>query len=187
MHSVRVQAGRSPSPIPRFFELNQGPGYIPFLITNDQGHNIPAKYISVHMTANPYALRKLKSDRPTKWGEIHAAPRYDYTHVREYSNDNLRKLLPTWHKSIDVKTTLVEMHDRLLQAEVHQYWCQMTQLKQLNEQMETIQAEMFTILPKKHQCIKRLLRAQVLPHVRKQIRQRIRDVAFYKAKCGHLT
>ena len=88
-----MQAGRSPSPIPRFFELNQGPGYIPFLITNNQGHNIPAKYISVHMTANPYALRKLKSDGPTKWGEIHAASRYDYAHVMEYSNDNLRKLL----------------------------------------------------------------------------------------------
>ena len=52
-HLVGVQAGRSMSPIPRFFKLNQGPGYIPFLITNDQGQNVPAKYVSVHMTANP--------------------------------------------------------------------------------------------------------------------------------------
>ena len=77
LHSVGVQAGRSMSPIPRFFELNQGPGYIPLLITNNQGRNVPAKYISVHMTANPYTLGKLKSDGPMKWGEIHAAPRYD--------------------------------------------------------------------------------------------------------------
>ena len=65
-HLVRVQAGRSTSPIPRFFELNQGPAYIPFLIPNDQGRKVPAKYVSVHMTTNPYTLGKLTSDGPTK-------------------------------------------------------------------------------------------------------------------------
>ena len=68
------------------------------------------------------------------------------------------------------------MHDRLLQAEVHQYRCQMARLKQLNDQMEAIQAEMFTILPKKHQCVERLSWTQALPCVRKQIRPRMRDV-----------
>ena len=158
---------------PHFFELNQGPGYVPFLIANDQGRNVPAKYISVHMTANPYALGKPKSDGLTKWGEIHTASRYDYAHVKEYSDNDLCELLPAWHKSIDIDTVLVEMRNRSLQAEVHRYQCQMMRLKQLNDQMEAIQAEMFTILPKKHQCIERLSRAQVLPCVRKQIGQRI--------------
>ena len=108
------------------------------------------------MTTNPYALGMLKSNGPVKWGEIHAAPRYDYSHIRGYSDDNLRKLLPTWHESINIDTALVEMRDHLLQAEVLRYRCQMTRLKQLNEQMEAFQAEMFTILPKKHQCVERL-------------------------------
>ena len=77
------------------------------------------------------------------------------------------------------------MHDRLLQAEVHQYRCQMACLKQLNNQMEAIQAEMFTILPKKYQCVEWLSQAQALPHVRKQIGQRIREVTPYEAECGH--
>ena len=124
----------------------------------------------------------LKSDGPAKWGEIHAAPRYDYHHVKD-----LHKLLPTWHESIYVNTALVEMCNRSLQAKVHWYWCQMTWLKQLDEQMKAIKAEMFTILPKKHQCVERLLRTQVLPCIRKQIGQRIQDVAPYKAKCGHST
>ena len=156
MHAVRVQAGHSTSLIPHFFELNQGPAYIPFLITNDQGQEVPAKYVSVHMTANPYALGKLTSDGPTKWGEIHAAPRYDYSHVKGYSDNNLHELLPSWHKSLDVDKVLVEMRDRSLQAEVHWYRCQMTCLKQLNDQMEAIQAEMFTILYKNSRQLQRL-------------------------------
>ena len=182
-----MQAGHSTSLIPHFFKLNQGPGYIPFLITNDQGRNIPAKYISVHMTANPYALGMLKSDGPVKWGEIHAAPRYDYSHVKGYSDDDLNELLPSWHEFLDVNAALVEMRSYLLQAEIHRYQCQMMRLKQLNDQMEAIQAEMFTILSKKHQCIECLLWAQVLPHVRKQVGQRIRDVTPYEVKCGHST
>ena len=148
---------------------------------------VPAKYISVHVTANPYSLGKLKSDGPTKWGEIHAAPRYDYSYVKGYSDNDLHELLPTWHESLDVDAMLLKMCNRSLQAEVHWYQCQMTRLKQLNEQMEAIQAEMFTIIPKKHQCIEHLSWAQVLPCARKQIGQCIWDVAPYKAECGHLT
>ena len=65
------------------------------------------------------------------------------------------KLLPTWHESLDIDTVLVEMHNRLLQAKVPMYQCQMTRLKQLDEQMKAIKAEMFTIIPKKHQCVER--------------------------------
>ena len=54
------------------------------------------------MTANPYALGKLTSDGPTKWGKIHTAPRYNYLCVRDYSDNDLRKLLPSWHKSLDI-------------------------------------------------------------------------------------
>ena len=84
------------------------------------------------MTTNPYALGKLTSDGPTKWGEIHAAPRYNYSHVKGYSDDNLHELLPSWHESLDINMVLVEMCDCSLQAEVHQYQCQMACLKQLN-------------------------------------------------------
>ena len=175
----------STSPIPRFFKLNQGPAYIPFTITYDQGQKVPAKYILVYMTTSPYALGKLTSEGPTKWGEIHAAPRYNYHHTQDYSNDDLREILPSWHESLNVDTALVEMRHRSLQAKVHQYRCQMARLKQLKDQMEAIQAEMFAIIPKKHQCVERLSRAQALHCIRKQIRQCIREVTLYEAECGH--
>ena len=54
------------------------------------------------MTANPYALGKLTLDGPMKWGKIHAAPRYNYLCVQDYSDNDLRKLLPSWHKSLDI-------------------------------------------------------------------------------------
>ena len=121
-----------------------------------------------------------------KWGEVYAALRYDYHHTQDYSDNDLHEILPSWHESLNVDTALVEMRDCLLQAEVHQYWCQMARLKQLNDQMKAIQAEMFTILPKKHQCVEHLSRAQALPCIRKQIGQRIQEVTLYEAECGHL-
>ena len=143
--------------------------------------------MTANLTANFYMLGKLKLDGLTKWGEIHAALRYNYSHVKGYSHNDLRELLTTWHESLNVDTALVKMCDHLLQAKVHRYRCQMMCLKQLDKQMKAIEAEMFTIIPKKHQCVEQLSQAQVLPHVRKQIGQRIRDVAPYKVKCGHLT
>ena len=138
------------------------------------------------MTANPYALGKLTLEGLMKWGEIHAAPRYDYHCTQDYSNNDLREILPSWHESLDVNTVSVEMRDRSLQAKVHHYRCQMARLKQLNDQMKAIQAEMFTILPKKHQCVEHLSRAQALPCIRKQIGQHIQEVTLYEAECGHL-
>ena len=50
----------------------------------------------------------------------------------------------------------------------------MGQLGQLDEQMATIEKEMVTLIPQKHQCMDRLTRAQAVRRVRKEIGQRIR-------------
>ena len=59
-----VGTQRSESPIPEGFKRNHCHHYIPFRIMNAQGKMQPAKYVSVFMTNNPYALGKLKSSAP---------------------------------------------------------------------------------------------------------------------------
>ena len=64
--------------------------------------------------------------------------------------------------------------DRSLAAEVHRYRHLMGRLGQLDEQMATIEKEMAMLIPQKHQCVDRLMKAQAVRHVRKEIRQHIR-------------
>ena len=47
-------------------------------------------------------------------------------------------------------------------------------LRQLDEQMATIEKEMAMLIPQKHQCVDRLTRAQAVRRVRKEIGQHIR-------------
>lgn len=76
------------------------------------------------MTQNPYTYGRLTSSGPTYWGEIHAAPRHYYPRVTIHE-ENLWELLPTWHQSFDVDNAHIQMCDRSLQVEVHQYQCLM--------------------------------------------------------------
>ena len=169
--SIGVQ--RSESPIPDGYERNDKHNYIPFRIPDERGRAVPAKYVAVFMAANPYALGKLTSTGPAYTGEIHAAPRFNYR--APDSVQDLKELLPTWHQFVEVDTALSRIRDRSLTAEVHCYRHLMGRLQQLDEQMATIEKEMTTLLPQKHQCVDRLTRAQAVRRVRKEIGQRVRQ------------
>ena len=169
--SIGVQ--RSESPIPAGYERNDKHNYIPFRIPDGHGRAVPAKYVAVFMAANPYALGKLTSTGPAYTGEIHAAPRFDYR--APDSVQDMGELLPTWHQLAEVDTALSRIKDRSLTAEVHRYRHLMGRLRQLDEQMATIEKEMATLLPQKHQCVDRLARAQAVRCVRKEIGQRVRQ------------
>ena len=164
--SVGVQ--RSESPIPDGYERNDKHNYIPFPIVNEHSCAIPAKYVAVFMAANPYTLGKLTSDGPAHTGEIHAVPHFDYK--EQGSVQDLKELLPTWCQFAEVDTVLSCIKDRSLAAEVHRYRHLMGRLGQLDEQMATIEKEMATLIPQKHQCVDRLMKAQAVCHVRKEIR-----------------
>ena len=168
--SVGVQ--RSESPVPDGYERNNKHNYVSFHIVNEHGRAIPAKYVAVFMAANPYALGKLTSNGPAHTGEIHAAPRFDYREPG--SVQDLRELLPTWYQFAEVDTALSCIKDRSLTAEVHCYRHLMGWLGQLDKQMATIEKEMAMLIPQKHQYVDRLMKAQAVRRVRKEIGQRIR-------------
>ena len=167
--SVGVQ--RSESPIPDGYERNNKHNYIPFPITNEHGRAVPAKYVAVFMAANPYALGKLTSNGPAHTGEIHAVPCFDYR--EQGSVQDLKELLPSWCQYAEVDMALSRIKDRSLAAEVHCYRHLMGWLEQLNKQMATIEKEMVTLVPQKHQCVDCLMKVQVVCRVRKEIGQRI--------------
>ena len=167
--SVGVQ--RSESPVPDRYERNNKHNYIPFPIINKHGRAVPAKYVAVFMAANPYALGKLTSNGPAHTGEIHAAPHFNYR--EQGSVQDLKELLPMWYQFAEVDTALSRIKDHSLTAEVHHYRHLMGRLRQLDEQMATIEKEMAMLIPQKHQCVDRLMKAQAVCCVRKEIGQRV--------------
>ena len=156
--NVGVQ--NSESPIPDGYERNDKHNYIPFPIVNEHGRAVPAKYVVVFMAANLYALGKLMSNGPAHTGEIHAAPHFDYRD--KGSVEDLKELLPAWYQFAEVDTALSRIRDHSLTAEVHCYCHLMGRLGQLDEQMATIEKEMATLIPQKHQCIDHLMKAQAV-------------------------
>jgi hypothetical protein len=61
-------------PTAQGYENNQGTSYVPFTILDATGRQVPARYIKVHMTDNPYVEARMAMDGPVHRGEIHAAP-----------------------------------------------------------------------------------------------------------------
>ena len=165
---------QSESPIPNGYVRNAGPHYISFPIRRDDGHTVPAKYVATFMAANPYALGRLMHDGTAHTTEIHASTRYDYKDVAR--KQDLHKLTSAWHQVAEFDTALAQIKDVGLMAKVHQYRHLVGRLGQLNEQMEQIKWEMTTLIPQKHQSAERLLKAQAVRHIHKQVGQRVRRV-----------
>jgi hypothetical protein len=59
------QASRRPlSPSAQGFERNIGTSYVPFFILDETGRQVPARFIKVRMTDNPYVEARLAMDGP---------------------------------------------------------------------------------------------------------------------------
>src|ERR1700761_8168291 len=101
-HLVGVQVQCSESPVPHSYDLNHCHHYIPFHIANAKGKKTPTKYVQVFIISNPYALSKLTSDGKVYKAEIHDAPHHDYPSCKNYSDEDLCKLLPSWFEVQEV-------------------------------------------------------------------------------------
>ena len=60
-------------------------------------------------------------------------------------------------------------------------------LAQLNAQMAIIEGEMLMLIPEKHDCADRLMKAQALHHIRKQVGQHIQRASPQEVNRGHST
>jgi hypothetical protein len=128
------QASRRPlSPSVQGYEQNQGTSYIPFLILDMTGRQVPARYIKVHMTNNPYVEARLEMDGLVHRGKIHAAVVTDHTtHKPEIGPDELWLLEMNYTNAMLVDEAVAHVGNRSLTAEVVR-WCS------LQKQMKTAQ------------------------------------------------
>ena len=175
-HSIGVQATRSESPIPHKFEPNVGTAYVPFHIINHDGRSVPAKYIRVKMTNDPYMYGMLNSTGEVFKGMIHAAPVLDITHVPRVAAEDLTSLRFDFPDATCIDNVLARVGDRSLVAEVHRFRHIKRCFVELNEQMKTLEEEMWMLQTKQQQCVGCLEKADVLRQINKERGQDIRVV-----------
>ena len=73
MHTVPTR-GVQPLQPPAGFIHNISNDFIPFTITDEHRQLIPAHFIQVHMTADPYAITCLMINGSNYRAELHATP-----------------------------------------------------------------------------------------------------------------
>jgi hypothetical protein len=115
-----AQSSRRPlSPAVQGYENNQGTSYIPFTILDATGRPVPARYIKVHMTDNPYVEARMTMDGPVHRGEIHAAAVHNRAgRTPDIGPDELRLLDRNYQDWIMVDEAIAHVGDRSLTAEV---------------------------------------------------------------------
>ena len=156
--------------------MNHGPQYVPFHIVNRDGVMVPAKYIKVKMTNDPYAYGMLTSSGEVYKGLIHAAPVLDITHVPRLGADDLDSLRFDYEDASRVDNALARVGDKSLCAEVHRFRSIKKQFAELEAQMKTLESEMWGLQTRQRQCVSWLEKADVLRHIDYERGQDIRIV-----------
>ena len=156
--------------------MSRGPQYVPFHIINRDGVMVPAKYVKVKMTNDPYAYGMLNSTGEVYKGLVHAAPVLDISHVPRLGTDDLVSLRFNYADASCIDNALARIGDKSLCAEVHRFRHIKRQFAELEEQMKTLESEMWALQTRQRQCVGRLEKADVLRHIDHEHGQDIRIV-----------
>ena len=100
---------------------------------------MPARYIQVHMTNNPYVIARLTTNGPDYRGELHATPYDGPEPVEVLTDEAVRMLEPKFPAAEHVSDALHRIGDRTLWAKVIQFWARHTEIEHIRVQREELQ------------------------------------------------
>ena len=129
-----------PAEPPEGFAHNIGEDFIPFTITNEHGVPTPARYIQVHMTADPYVIGRLTLTGADYRAELHATPNNDEP-VQHISDRALRMFDRDYPAADVVNTSLGRIGDRTLEAEVMRHRSTMARLDVNQQKQKALKLE----------------------------------------------
>ena len=128
------------------------------------------------MTNDPYMYGMINSTGEVFKGMIHAAPVLDITHIPRITTEDLASLRFDYPDATRIDNALARVGDQSLVAEVHRFCHIKRRFAELNEQMKTLEEEMWMLQTKQRQCVGRLEKADVLRRIDKERGQDIRVV-----------
>jgi hypothetical protein len=190
-HTQRgAQASRRPlSPAAQGYENNQGTSYVPFTILDATGRQVPARYIKVHMTDNPYVEARMAMDGPVHRGEIHAAAASDRVgRTPEIGPDELRLLDRSYPDWIMVDEAIAHVGDRSLTAEVMRWRGLVKKMKAAQESIRQIKDRLFVMAVDQRACRARLEEAWAVHRIEEEMRRdrRVTALTAWSVERGRL-
>jgi hypothetical protein len=119
--TTRRPPNLQPTPrIPEEFWLNIPLRYIPFKILYNR-REVEAKYITIHMTNDPYALGMIAPGAPVYRRPAHKAPRITPEEATPATAQGMRILHHDYRGKDWVNDALTRLRDDGLRAKVHRY------------------------------------------------------------------
>jgi hypothetical protein len=185
-----AQASRRPlSPAAQGYENNQGTSYVPFTILDATGRPVPARYIKVHMTDNPYVEARMTMDGPVHRGEIHAAAMHDRVgRTPDIGPDELRLLDRSYQDWIMVDEAIAHVGDRSLTAEVMRWRGLQKRMKAAQESIRQVEDRLFAMAVDQRACRTRLEEAWAVHRIEEEMRRdrRVTALTAWSVERGRL-
>ena len=124
----------APIELPKGFVHNIREDFIPFTITNEHGVPTPARFIQVHMTADPYVIGHLMLTGADYRGKLHTTPNNDKP--VQHISDRALHMFNQDYPATDIVNTLVSrIGDWTLEAEIMRHRSTMARLD-VNQQKQ---------------------------------------------------
>ena len=104
---------RTGTPLPLGFDFNRSSNYVPCLVTLDGGRRVPARYICMVMSNDPYVISIVPRDDNHYGSALHTEPCYDinqFQHPR-YHADDLWRLKYGADEAEEFDNALSFLHD----------------------------------------------------------------------------
>ena len=132
--------GTVPVEPPEGFVHNIGEDFVPFTITNEHSVPTPARYIQVHMTADPYIIGQLTLTSTDYRAELHATP--NDNEPAQHISDHALCMFDRDYPAADVVNTSVSrIGDRTLEAEIMRHRSTMARLDVNQQKQKTLKLE----------------------------------------------
>ena len=158
-------ARRTETPPPIGFNYNQGPNYVPFVITNQQGRSVPARFTRVVMGADPHVIGMIPGDNNQYGGLLHATLDHDQGERPQYSPNDLWQFKIGADNATHVDLALDFFHDLSLMAEVSRF-CETSRLfAQYQEDIHKLEVHMWEASQMKDASTHRLEGANTLHRI----------------------
>jgi hypothetical protein len=177
------------SPAAQGYENNQGTSYVPFTILDATGRPVPARYIKVHMTNNPYVEVHMSMDGPVHRGEIHAAAIHDRVgRTPDIGPDELRLLDRSYQDWIMVDEAIAHVGDRSLTVEVLRWRGLQKQMKAAQESIRQVEDRLFAMAVDQRACHMCLEEAWAVHRIEEEMRRdrRVTALTAWSVERGRL-
>ena len=156
-----------PAQLPDEFWRNVPPRFVPLNIWHN-GVEVPAKYVTINLANNPYALGTMGAGCPIYRGPAHAAPRLTQQEAHDKGFQNIRVLRADYAGRDWVDDALVRLCDDGLQAEVHRFRKIHEEIGRKEEEVRRLEDHLSDLHLEAVGCTQRLLRAEAIDRVKDQ-------------------